>query len=49
MHLLASVVDAICNMLNVAGLLDGKTIILRSMSFRRVMRGTFNNKILALG
>ena len=49
MHLLASMVDAICDMLNVAGLLGGKTIILRSMSFRRVMRGIFNNEILALG
>ena len=39
MHLLASVVDANCSMLNVAGLLDGKNIILISMSFRRVMRG----------
>ena len=49
MHLLASVVDAIRNMLNVAGLLGGKTMILRSMSFRRVMGGIFNYEIIALG
>ena len=49
MQLLASVVDAICNMLNVAGLLDGKNYNPEINELRRVMRGTFNNEILALG
>ena len=49
MHSLASVVDAFCNMLNVAGLLDGKNIILISMSFRRVMRGVLIMKFSRLG
>ena len=49
MHLLASVVDAIRNMLNIAGLLDGKNIILVTMSFGRVMRGILIMKFSRLG